>query len=372
MNIPILDLKAEYKSIKNEIDNAVMSVLESGHFILGPNVSSLEKEIASYCGTKYAVAVASGTDALFLSLKALGIGEGDEVITTPLTFIATAEAISYTGAKPVFVDVDPQTHNIDHSAIKKAITKKTKAILPVHLWGLPSDMDAIMGIAKENGLLVVEDCAQAFGAEYLPAGRQGKGKKVGSFGDAGCFSFFPTKNLGAYGDAGMITTSDDKAYEKLKLLHLHGSKSRGVHEIIGYNSRLDEIQAAILRVKLKYIDKWNEQRRKNAEVYSQEFEKIRLKHQVEPAGYKHVYHQYTIEAKNRDKMISSLSEKGIAAFVYYPNPLHIQKAYEDLGYKKGQFPVSEMIGGAMVSIPVHPFLSEEDVKNISKAIISLA
>jgi len=358
MAISMLDLKSEYAQIKNEIDTAVKDVLASGAFILGPNVSAFEKEFAQYSGVKHAVGVASGTDALFLSLKAIGIGQGDEVITSPLTFFATSEAISYTGAKPVFVDVDPATHNIDASKIEKAVTKKTKAIIPVHLWGLPADMDPVMRIAKQHGLSVVEDCAQAAGAQY-------NSKRTGSMGTTGCFSFFPTKNLGCYGDGGMITTDDDNVYEKLKLLHLHGSRSRGVHEMIGYNSRLDEIQAAILRVKLRYLDKWNDVRRKNAAHYTFVLSSAGIKCPAEPKGSRHVYHQYTVEVPNRETVMKKLSEKGVPAFVYYPNPLHLQKAYDDLGYKKGDMPASEKIGAMMLSIPVHPELSEDSVKMIA-------
>lgn len=360
MNIPMLDLKAEYASIKVEIDTALSSVLSSGAFILGPNVSSFEKEFADYIGTKYAVAVASGTDALFLSLKALGIGEGDEVITTPLTFFATAEAISYTGARPVFVDVDPETHNIDASRIEKAVTKKTKALIPVHLWGLPADMEGVMRAAEKHGLKVVEDCAQSAGAGI-------GAKKTGSFGSAGCFSFFPTKNLGCYGDGGMVTTNDENIYEKLKLFHLHGSKSRGVHEMIGYNSRLDEIQAAILRIKLRRLDTWNAARRSNAEYYTAQFSKLGIKCPAATSGAQHVYHQYTLETDEREKTIENLKAAGVSAFVYYPNPLHLQKAYDGLGYKKGDFPASEKIGERMLSIPVHPFLSQEEKKTVAEA-----
>ncbi|MFA5104328.1 MAG: DegT/DnrJ/EryC1/StrS family aminotransferase [Candidatus Margulisiibacteriota bacterium] len=361
MTVPMLDLKAEYASIKGEIDSALANVLSSGAFILGPNVSAFEKEFADYIGTKYALGVASGTDALFLSLKALGIGAGDEVITSPLTFFATSEAISYTGAKPVFVDADPETHNIDAIKIEKAVTKATKAIIPVHLWGLPADMDPIMQTAKKHGLFIVEDCAQAAGAKY-------RSKKVGSYGSAGCFSFFPTKNLGCYGDGGMITTNDDAVYEKLKLLHLHGSKSRGVHEIIGYNSRLDEIQAAILRVKLRYLDKWNDARRKNAAYYTSEFLSLGIKCPAEPQGTRHVYHQYTMEMDGREPAIEHLKANGVSAFVYYPNPLHLQKAYDNLGYKKGDFPESEKIGLRMLSIPVHPFLSDSEKDTVTAAL----
>ncbi|MCX5749159.1 MAG: DegT/DnrJ/EryC1/StrS family aminotransferase [Candidatus Saganbacteria bacterium] len=362
MPIPILDLKAEYRSIKSEIDTAVAQVLESGHFVLGPNVAALEKEIASYCGTKYGVAVASGTDALFLSLKALGIKEGDEVIIPTLTFFATAEAVSYTGARPVFADADPETHNIDVEKIKSSITKNTKAIMPVHLWGLPAEMEKIMGIAKENGLFVVEDCAQSIGSEY-------NDKKTGSFGNTGCFSFFPTKNLGAYGDAGMIVTDDEKIFEKLKLLHLHGSKARGVHEMIGYNSRLDELQAAVLRIKLKYIDIWNGKRRTNAKYYTSRFSQAGIKCPAEPEGFKHVYHQYTIEVDDREKVLKNLTEQGVSAFIYYPNPAHLQAPYRELGYGAGDFPAAEKIGTRMLSIPVHPFLSTEDVKAVADAVV---
>lgn len=362
MSIPILDLQAEYRSIKQEVDDAVHKVLESGHFILGPNVAALEKEIAAYSGVKYALGVASGTDALFLSLKALGIGHGDEVIVPALTFFATAEAVSYTGAVPVFVDVDSETHNLNTAKIEKVVTKKTKAIIPVHLWGLSADMDKIKAIAKKHGLFIIEDCAQAFGADY-------NGSKVGSLGDAGCFSFFPTKNLGAYGDGGIVTTNSEEILEKLKLLHLHGSKKRGIHEIIGYNSRLDEIQAAILRIKLKYIDSWNEKRAQNAAFYSTAFQKAGIKCPKEVAGSKHVYHQYTIEIDNREKVITDLAQDGISAFVYYPNPLHIQQAYAGLGYKQGDMPVSENIGKKMLSIPIHPFLTEEEVAKVANAVV---
>jgi len=365
MTIPILDLKAEYKSIKGEIDDAVMSVLESGHFILGPNVSSFESEFAAYNGSKYAVAVASGTDALLLSLKALGIKEGDEVITSSLTFIATAEAISYTGANPVFVDVDPITHNIDPDKIEKAITKNTKAIIPVHLWGLTADMEKIMAIAKKHSLFVVEDCCQAVGAKF-------KGKRSGTFGDLGCFSFFPTKNLGAYGDGGIIVTDNPDLKDKLELLHLHGSKARGVHEMIGYNSRLDALQAAILRVKLKYIDSWNAKRRENAAFYTAQLEKIGIKCPPNVSDREHVYHQYTIEVNDRQMFSDKLSQKGVMAFVYYPTPLHLQKPYSFLDQKKGDLPVSEKIGDRMLSIPVHPFMTESDVASVARSIIEVS
>ncbi len=364
MTVPMLDLKAEYNSIKAEVDPSLAAVLSSGAFILGPNVSAFEREFADYIGTKFAVAVASGTDALFLSLKALGIGAGDEVITSPLTFFATSEAISYTGARPVFVDADPLTHNIDASKIEKAVSKRTKAVIPVHLWGLPADMGPIMDTAGKHGLHVVEDCAQAAGASY-------KGKKVGSFGSAGCFSFFPTKNLGCYGDGGIITTNDEKIHENLKLLHLHGSKARGIHEMIGYNSRLDEIQAAILRVKLKRLDAWNDARRSNAAYYTCAFSKLGVKCPAEPEGLRHVYHQYTVEINDREKAIDSLKTKGVSAFVYYPTPLHLQKAYDALGYKRGDMPESEKIGDRMLSIPIHPFLCEDEKQTVSKALQDL-
>jgi len=362
MPVQILDLKAEYRSIKSEVDEAVSKVFESGHFVLGPNVSLLEKEMAAYCGTKYAVAVASGTDALFLSLKALGLGTGDEVIVPTLTFFATAEAVSYTGARPVFADADPFSHNIDVKTVEGLITKKTKAIMPVHLWGLPAEMEKIMGLAKAKGLFVVEDCAQSIGAEYLE-------KKTGSFGDTGCFSFFPTKNLGAYGDGGMIVTDDESVLEKLKLLHLHGSRARGVHEMIGYNSRLDELQAAVLRVKLRHIDAWNEKRRSNAKYYTSKFSKAGIKCPAEPEGLKPVYHQYTIEVDNRDAVLKKLTDCGVSAFVYYPNPAHLQAPYMELGYAAGDFPAAEKIGARMLSLPIHPFLSENDINTVAEAVL---
>lgn len=359
--IPLLDLQAQYESIKDEIDNAVQEVLKSGQFILGPHLKALEEEIAAYCDTEYAVGVASGTDALHLSLLACSIGPGDEVITTPFTFIATAEAISQTGAIPIFVDVNPKTFNIDANQIEEKITPKTKAILPVHLYGQPADMDEILAIVRKYSLNVIEDCAQAIGAEY-------KGKPVGSFGETGCFSFFPSKNLGCYGDGGMVVTNNPEIAEKVRLLRTHGSKQKYYHSLLGFNSRLDEIQAAILRVKLKYLDEWNERRQKVAALYE-----TLLKNSPATTPYlaperKHVYHQYTIRTVKRDELQEKLREAGVATAIYYPLPLHLQEVYNPLGYTEGSFPESECAAKEALSLPMYPELTEEQISKIASEI----
>lgn len=363
MPVPFFDLKRQYKEIGEEINSAIKAVEESSQFILGENVSSLEKEIASFSGAKYGVGVASGTDALHLSLRALGIGPGDEVLTPPFTFVATIEAICYTGAVPVFADIDPKTFNIDPSKLKKKITKKTKAVLPVHLFGQAAEMGEIVKIAKEHSLKIVEDSAQAIGAEY-------KGRKVNSFGDAGCLSFFPTKNLGCFGDGGMVVTSDEKIAERLKVLRGHGSKAAYHYDILGFNSRLDEIQAAILRVKLKYLGKWTEKRRENAALYSELLKDIAEAKTPEEINGKHVFNQYTIRAKRRDDLFSHLKSKGIGAMIYYPLSLHSQKAYEYLGYKQGDFVESEKAEKEVISLPIFPELTEEEIKEVVSAIRS--
>ncbi|MBI3355082.1 MAG: DegT/DnrJ/EryC1/StrS family aminotransferase [Nitrospirae bacterium] len=361
MKIQMVDLKAQYHSIEGEIDARIKEIINGAHFIMGSNVSEFEKEAAGYHNIKHAVAVASGTDALHLALLACGIGKGDEVITTPFTFIATAEAITYTGARPVFVDIDLQTYNIDIKKIEKTITKKTKAILPVHLFGLPADMEKIKELAAEYKLKIIEDCAQSFGAEY-------KGKKTGAIGDAGCFSFFPSKNLGCYGDGGMVVTNDDNMAEKIRMLRNHGQKVRYYHSIIGYNSRLDEIQAGILRVKLKRIDEYNKKRRENAHLYTEKLKGINIITPSEPEGYYHVFHQYSIRTSKRDSIQKGLTEAGIASAIYYPVPLHLQESYKDLGYKKGDFPVSEAIASDIISLPMYPELTEAQIDEVCKVI----
>jgi dTDP-4-amino-4,6-dideoxygalactose transaminase len=360
--IPMVDLKVQFNSIKEDMTSAVLSVMETTNFILGPKVKALEELVAAYHGVKHAVAVASGTDALHLALISAGVKHGDEVITSPFTFIATAEAISYVGATPVFVDIDPETFNIDVNKVKAAITSKTKAIVPVHLYGQPVDMGAIMEIAKKNSLRVVEDCAQSFGADY-------QGKKTGSFGDFGCFSFFPSKNLGGYGDGGMVITDDRNMAEHLHRLRNHGSHIRYYHDEIGFNSRLDEIQAAILQVKFKHIDEYNDKRRKNALFYNACFVDSGVNTPSEMNGTKHVYHQYTIKVKNRDAVKKRLDDSKVtSSMIYYPVPLHLQKAYAYLGLREGCMPVTEQICQEVLSLPMYPELAETQIRQISDAV----
>lgn len=354
-----LDLKKQHSQIAKEIDFAIKRVFESGIFIGGEEVSNFEKEIASYCDIKFAIAVNSGTDAIFLSLKALDVKEGDEVITTPFTFIATAEAIANCGAKPVFVDIDPITFNIDAKKIEDKITKKTKALLPVHIFGQMADMDKIMKLSHKHKLSVVEDSAQAFGASY-------KGKMAGTIGHIGCYSFFPSKNLGAYGDGGMIVTNSKKTAEKIKLLKNHGSSSKSKYKnlILGTNSRLDAVQAAILRVKLKHLNKWVEEKRKKADFYDKKLAMI--KKIIFPkilANNLHTYHQYSIRVPNkRNDLHNFLKLIGIPTMIYYSLPLHLQPAFKYLGYKHGDFPNSEKASKEILSLPLYPGLSQAEQK----------
>jgi dTDP-4-amino-4,6-dideoxygalactose transaminase len=358
--IPMIDLKKQFSEIKDEIFAVMTEILESTQYILGPKVLELEQKIAHYHGVPEAIGVASGTDALHLAVEALGIGEGDEVITTPFTFFATAEAIFYTGATPVFVDIEPDTMNIDPAKIEEKITGKTKAILPVHIFGHPADMDAICTIAKKHDLMIIEDCAQSFGAEI-------RGKKTGSFGDAGCFSFYPSKNLGAFGDGGMVLLQDASAAGDIRQLRNHGSKGAYKHERVGFNSRLDELQAGMLLVKFKRIDEYNEKRRKRAALYN-EFLSDSVIRPVERPGVKHVYHQYTLRSAKRDEIQKTLRDSNISSVVYYPIPLHLQEAVSFLGYKKGDFPVAEEAAEKVLSLPIYPELPEEAVKEIAAII----
>jgi hypothetical protein len=361
MNIPAFDLKRQYRNLSSELLPILEEVMAKGQFILGENVELLEKELADYCGTKYAVGVASGTDALLLSLEALGIGEGDEVITTPFTFFATSEVISLLKAKPVFVDIDSKTFNIDPDKIEDAITTKTKAVIPVHLFGQMAEMDDIEYLAEKYDLYIIEDACQAIGAEY-------KGRRAGSIGDTGCFSFFPTKNLGAFGDGGLITTNDEKLYEKIKLLRVHGSRKKYYHELIGHNSRLDEIQAAILRVKLKYLDDWIERRIEIAKIYSEGLKDLDvIVPEVKPY-LRHVYHQYVIRTKHRDELQEYLFNKGIGTAIYYPLPLHLQECYKDLGYREGDLPEAEKASKEVIALPMWPELTNEEVNYIVESI----
>lgn len=360
--IPFFNIARQNETLKKDLGEAIAKVITSGHYILGENVSGFEREFAAYVGTKFAIGVASGTDALHLALRACSVQAGDEVITSPFSFIAAAEVIAYTSATPVFVDIEPKSFNIDPSKIEEKITKKTKAILVVHLYGQACDIDPILKIAKRNDLKVIEDCAQATAAEY-------NSQKVGSFGDAGCFSFFPTKNLGCFGDGGMVVTSEEKIAEEIKVLRNHGCRKTYHHELIGYNSRLDELQAAILRVKLPFLEGWIEKRRGNALLYQEflkDIEEIILPPELK--NRKHTYNQFTIRTKNRDSLYDYLRKKEIGGMVYYPLSLHLQKAFTYLGYKKGDFPESEKAQAEVLSLPIFPELREKEIEEICLAI----
>ncbi len=362
--IPILDLKRQYAQIGKEIETEVLEVLKSGSYILGKHNKALEEEFSEFVGVKNSIALNSGTDALHLALRALDIGAGDEVITVAFTFVATTEAIGIVGAKPVFVDIDKDTFNIDVKEIEKAITPKTKAIIPVHLYGQPCDMDVIMDVAKRHNLFVIEDCCQAIGATF-------KGKMVGSFGDAGCFSFFPTKNLGAMGDGGMLTTNSNYIKDRVIALRNHGGAVRYYHDEIGVNSRLDEIQAAILRIKMKHIAEWNAKRRENAYRYNELFAKYpEVQTPKELDNTYCVYHQYTIKVPNRDEVHKLLQEAGIGAMIYYPVPLHLQKVHSHLPQKEGSLPRTEENTTLVMSLPMFPELTEDEQRTVVNNVIA--
>lgn len=366
MKVPLLDLKRQYDDIRDEIQEAINNVLDSTRYIMGEQVDKLEEEISDYCDVEYAVGVASGTDALLLSLKALEIQPGDEVIVPTFTFFATAGAVSRLGATPVFADIDPVTYNITPEEIEAEITDKTKAIIPVHLYGQPAEMDKIMEIADKHNLKVVEDACQAIGAEY-------KGTKVGNFGDTATLSFFPSKNLGAYGDAGMVLTNDKGLADRIKRLRVHGAEPKYFHKEVGYNSRLDAIQAAILRVKLNYLDEWNKGRQRVANTYNRLFKESGLTDKIVLPDKKvdnssHVYHQYVIRVKNRDGVREYLKDNGISTAVYYPYPLHLQEVYKGLGYKEGDLPVAEKACKEVLALPIDPELDEEQIKYVVKKI----
>lgn len=363
MPIPFFDISRQNLALAKEIKSAVDSVIDSGRYILGDNVSLLEKEVASYCGVKYAVGVASGTDALHLALRSCGIKPGDEVITSPFTFVATAEAIAYCGAIPVFVDIDPKTFNLDASKIEERITPKTKAILPVHLYGQSCEMGKIMSLARNFSLKVVEDCAQSIGAEFNHI-------KVGSFGDVGCFSFFPTKNLGCFGDGGMITTNDETLANEIKILRGHGSRKTYHYDLIGYNSRLDEIQAAVLRIKLPYLDTYIKLRRKNASLYLNYLKDTpSLSLPYEYPSCLHSFNQFTILLKNRDKLFEHLKSTQIGVMVYYPLSLHLQKVFSFLGHRPNSFPISESSQDMVLSLPIFPELQDSEIEMICANIL---
>lgn len=361
-DIPVSDLIRQYKTIKKEIDKALHNTLDGGWFVLGPRVEKFEEEFAHYCGTKYAIGVGSGTEALHVSLLACGIKEGDEVITVPNTAVPTVCAITLAGATPVFVDIDKNNFNMDPSQLIKKINKRTKAIIPVHLYGNPADMNSITKIARGKNLFIIEDACQAHGAEY-------KNKKVGSFGNLGCFSFYPSKNLGCYGDGGIITTDDKVLAQKAVLLRNYGQKIRYHHDIKGLNSRLDEIQAAILSVKLKYLDLWNNKRRKLAKIYNELFAGSNIVTPLEITGTKHVYHLYVIRTKNRNGLQEYLKQNHIQTNIHYPIPVHLQKAYKGLELGKGSFPVTEKYASEILTLPLFPELKESEVKYIAKMIL---
>lgn len=353
--VPLLDLKAQYATIREEVNAAVMRVLESQHFILGPEVEALEEEIAAYSQCKYGIGVSSGTDALLVALMAIDIQPGDEVITTPYTFFATAGSIVRLGAKPVFVDIDPLSYNIDHTKIEAAITGRTRAIMPVHLYGQMAEMDPIMEIANRHNLYVIEDAAQAIGAEY-------KGRRAGSIGHLGCFSFFPSKNLGGIGDGGMVVTNDSELADKVKLLRGHGARPKYYHKIVSGNFRLDAIQAAVLRVKLKYLDKWSGQRQHNAQRYRELFAMTRVESitlPVELESCRHIYNQFVLRCSRRTELMAYLKKQKIGSEVYYPISMHTQECFVNLNHNTGDFPISELAAQNTLAIPIYPELDDK-------------
>jgi len=355
--IPQIDLAAQHAAIRDEIQAAVARVIDSGHYILGPEVAAFETEFAAWTATQHAVGVSSGTAALHLALRAAGIGAGDEVITSPFTFVASAAAILYAGARPVFADINPRTYAMDVSLARAAVTQRTRAIMPVHLYGHPADMDAIMTLAAEHRLTVIEDAAQAHGA--LVGTRH-----AGSFGAFGCFSFYPTKNLGACGEGGLIVTDDAGHARTLRMLRDWGQEEKGRHDIRGFNSRLHAIQAAILRVKLRHLDAWNEERRRHAAAYGRRLERLGIVPPMEARGMRHVWHAYTIRVPKRDAVRRALLDQGIQTGVHYPRPVHLQPAYRDLGYPPGAFPEAERAAKEVISLPLHPALADEDRERV--------
>jgi dTDP-4-amino-4,6-dideoxygalactose transaminase len=365
VSIPFVDLKAQYLSIKPEVDAAIQHILDNTQFVLGAQVAQLEKEFAAYSQAEFGMGVNNGTNALYLALMSAGIGAGDEVITVPFTFVASVSAIWYTGATPVFVDIDPRTFTMDPAQIEAAITPRTKAIIPVHLYGQPADMDPIMAIAKKHGLLVLEDACQAHGAEY-------NGKRVGGIGDWGAFSFYPGKNLGAYGEGGLTTTNNAEYARKIRMLRDWGAEKKYQHELKGFNMRLEGMQGAILRVKLKYLDKWTEARRDAAARYNALFAGTGVQTPYAAPNVRHVYHIYAIRTTERQKWIDALNAKGIGNGIHYPHPVHLLPAFEDLGYKQGQFPHSERAAAETLSLPMFPELTASQQEQVAAAVIELA
>lgn len=355
MEVPFIDFSKQYLTIKDEIDAGLREVFETGSFILGPAEKKFEEDFAKYCDAKYAVGVNSGTDALYLAMLSLGIGEGDEVLLPTHTFIATALCVSYVGAKPVFVDIEDTTYNICPKALEKAITSKTKAVIPVHIYGQSAEMDEILSIANDNNLKVIEDAAQAHGATY-------KDKKIGSLGDVACFSFYPTKSLGAFGDGGAIVTNDSALCEKALMFRDYGRKDRYEHKIIGFNSRLDTVQAVILSAKLKYLDEWNRMRNAQGVYYCDCLRNIdEVKCPARKDDRTHVFQTFVVRVKNRDEVLEALKSKDIGVLIHYPIPLHLQEAYRYLGYKKGDFPVAESVASEILSLPMFPHIEKEQI-----------
>jgi dTDP-4-amino-4,6-dideoxygalactose transaminase len=363
MRVPLLDLKAQYAAIKPDVDAAVRDVLESQHFILGPKVEECERAVAGYCGCQYGVGVSSGSDALLACLMAEGIGPGDEVITTPYTFFATAGAIARVGATPVFVDIDPDTFNLDVAQVPSKLTSRTRAIIPVHLFGQMADMEAVMAVATASGLIVIEDAAQAIGAEH-------RGRRAGSIGHYGCFSFFPSKNLGAAGDGGMIVTNDPVRAERLRCLRAHGSKPKYHHRMIGGNFRLDAVQAAVVTAKLPHLDRWTAARQRNASVYDELLGTLAGGHVQRPlvTTDRHIFNQYVITVTDRDALKTARHDGGVESEIYYPVPMHLQECFAYLELRPGMFPISEQAARQTLAIPVHPDLTEAQVRHVADSI----
>jgi dTDP-4-amino-4,6-dideoxygalactose transaminase len=369
--VPFLDLTRQYKRVKDEILSATQRVYEKGRFILGEEVSAFEKEFSHYCGVQYGVGVGSGTDAIFLALKAAGIGEGDEVVTVANSFVSTALAISFTGARPLFVDIDPRTYTMDPNRLElllkrekaKNSGRRIKAVLPVHLYGHPAEMDSLMEIANRYDLIVIEDACQAHGAKY---GR----KKVGSFGAMGCFSFYPTKNLGGYGDGGMVVTGHKRYEQNLRLLRSYGEREKYQHILKGHNSRLDEIQAAMLRVKLKFLDQWNEERRRKAKTYTGKLARLGVVCPSEKKGVQHVYHLYAIKTRKRESLQAFLKKRKIETLIHYPIPIPLQKAYRELGYRRRDLPLTNLWSRKILSLPFFPEMKEYEMEEVAEGIRS--
>lgn len=361
MTVPFLNLAAQHAALKNEISDAVEKVLNGGHYILGPNVTEFEKEVAAFTETKFGVGVNSGSDALTLALRALEIGAGDEVITSPFTYIAPAESIHQVGAKIVFADIDPRTFCLDPNEVAKKISPRTKAIIPVHLFGQAAPLNEIRALADSRGIAIIEDCAQAIGAKYSE-------QSVGSFGRLGCFSFYPTKNLGADGDGGMVVTNDESLAKKLRMLRVHGIEKRYYHDLHGFNSRLDEIQAAILRVKLPHLNRWNARRAEIAARYTNAFATLPLQLPVAAPGNTHIFHVYAVLSEQRDALQRFLGDNGVPVLIYYPLALHLQKVYADLNFQRGDFLVAEQISEKILPLPMYPELTNEQVDYVCELV----